>query len=475
MVLIRVIIDTQRLNEYSDRINFKKNTSTCHLTSYIRRMIMKAKKHLLTILMLAVCFFATPGISLSQEGSDSGSNPLMEGLMSILQESIDEFIGNYKGSLGDVKLLERLGNKVVLEVTYNNIKRSDNVHVQGQVLDMGTPLENFNNSLNTVYGSSGKVRLAIKWSPQADEDWGTTPSEVVSDQIRLYLIRKSNPERPFGEIIYDLPKTWTGSDEPDEQAIAAADDDGIELEDGEIEAGSDSADTAEPSTPSGPSGVFIKPGTILIPRTGADAARKVEPAKPAASNSTVKTVPSTPQTPQLKTTVKPVQAKPVMPVYAYDFYSKAGSGAWRSSAGQLNYPGPAGDPKGYARPVFKGKLNPGTAAVSMIEMRPEDKQGGWIDVHFPEMILGNNVKFKTVAGFLFGSNRSNNATFMVYVKEGNRYHRVIRYRTTAEKYVPLAADLSGWSGKKVQIVLRLRSNGAGNARGAVWVKPRLTR
>lgn len=430
---------------------------------------MKPGKTFSTLLVIACCLFLTPGVSMAQDtGSSGSSNPFGDLLMNILQEGIDEWIGNYKGSLGDVKLLERLGNRVVLEVTYNNVKRSDNVYVQGEVLDMGAALEGFKNSLNSVSGSQGKVRLAIRWAPEEDEDWGTVQSQVVSDQIRLYLIRKSNPEKPFGEIVYDMTKVWTDSNEPDVEESTVADADGIELADEEAETG---ISAPEPSQPSKPAGIFVKPGTILIPKTQME---QVKPAQPG----TVQTIPSTPSkttTPPVVTSVKPIQAKPLVRIDAYDFFSKAESAVWKSSAGSLKYPGAVNDPRGYARPVAKSKINPNNSAISMIEMRPEKKSTGWIDAHFPAIILGDNLKFKAVAGFLFGAKPSNSAAFQVYVKTDNRYHRLISKRIAADKYQSLVADLSQWAGKKVQIVLRVRASAAGSPKGAVWVKPRISK
>ncbi len=412
-----------------------------------------------SIFMMLLCCLVISVNAPAQEDTGTGneSNPLMQGLMGILQESIDEFIGSYKGSLGDVRLIERLGNKVVLEVTYDNVKRSDNVHVQGEVLNFGTPLEGFSNSLNPVTGSHGKVRLALGWSPEGDDGWGTSSSEVQSDQIRLFLVRKSNPDRPFGEIVYDMSKTWTASNAPDEETMVA-DADSIELE----EDVSGSGNAPKP-------GVFIKPGTILIPKTAKPAAVPAQTA-PAVSTSppasTVKTVP-------MATTARAVQ--PSYKISTYDFYTQAKSAVWKSGAGVLPFPGRANDDRGFARQRATGKISPGTAAVSMLETRPQKKATGWIDAHFPMMVLGDNLQFKSIAGFLYGTNKTNGATFQVYVKESGKYYRVINRWVNAEKYLPIDADLSRWAGKKVQIVLRVRTGKNSSPDRAVWVKPRLSK
>ena len=223
---------------------------------------MKLLRFFSVLLVMMCCLSVTPFASaeeVNSQTSTGSSNPFMDGLMNILHESIDDFIGNYKGSLGNVKLIERLGNRVVLEVTYDNVKHSDNVHVQGEVLYFGSSLEGFSNTLSSVTGSHGKVKLAIGWSQKEDDGWETAGPEVNSDQVRLFLVRESNPDRPFGEIIYDISKTWTNSDEPDEETMIAGSV-GIELEDGEI------IPDNKPDNKPNPD-IFVKPGTILTPKT----------------------------------------------------------------------------------------------------------------------------------------------------------------------------------------------------------------
>ncbi len=411
---------------------------------------MKHRRLFFHLSVLMCCFFMFSTAKATNESQSSGStNPLLENLMGIFQESFDDWVGNYNGRLGDVKLLERLGNKVVLEVTYDNVKRSDNVNVQGEVLYYGEKLEGFGNTLNSISGRKGKVTLVIGWAPLEDSDWGTTSEEVQSNQIRLFLVRGSSPDRPFGEIMYDLPKTWTASDAPD-QADMTAESDGIELEE---EPGP--ADTAGLSGPS----IFVKPGTVLRPKSPA-----------VSSQSGIQS------TPQPLRTVQTTQMKPLpVKVQSYDFYSHAKSAKWRSPHGNLTYPGRGNDQRGYVRPVASGKLNSGNKAKTMLLTHPSFSSGGWIEGTFPEMILGNNLFFKSIVGFSIGANQSDGATFQVYVKYNNKYHRVNNTRVRNKKYGKIDVDLSHWANKTVQIVLRIRAGKTSTQDWAVWVKPRLSK
>jgi len=424
---------------------------------------MKLRRLFSIFLILMCCFAITPFAPAEESSNSDSSNGFFQGFKDILQESlkenlqegIDDFIGNYKGSLGDVRLIKRVGNRIVLEVTYDNIKRSDNVHVQAEVLDFGTPLEGFTNTLNTVSGSRGKVKLAIGWSQKEDDGWGTISSEVKSDQIRLFLVRESDPDRPFGEIIYDISKTWINSNEPDEKSIIA-ESDGIELEDGELTPGNKPDNKPKPD-------IFVKPGSILKPE-----------AQLATQPVTARTTTPTTTLPITPATITKVRQR-AHEVNSYNFYKNAKSAVWRSSAGALSFPGSGNDKKGFARQIPTGRLNSGNAANSMLQTHPQWKSNGWIEGRFPLMILGDNLRFKSIVGFLRGANNTDGVTFQVYVRENNKSHKVASHRVSSKKYTAINADLSRWSGKKVQIVLRVRAGKTSAQDWAVWVKPRLSK
>ena len=433
---------------------------------------MKLRRLFFIVMVIMSSLVITPFVCAqdSNTSESESSNPFLQGLMGILQEGIDEWIGNYKGRLGDVVLLERLGNRIVLEVTYDGVKRSDNVYVQGEVRYFGEKLEGFSNTLNTISGSRGKVKLAIGWSQGEDDGWETAGSEEKSDQIRLFLVRKSNPDRPFGEIIYDMAKNWIDSDAPDEEAMVA-DDSGIELEDtGTDESGSETKP---------PTGIFIKPGTILRPRqpvivTQPGSKVATQTSTPTKTQNTTQTSPQTtvkPAPPVNMTMVQPNQSG----VTSYNLYSNAKSAKWKSSAGPLPFPGSGNDKRGFVRLLSRGRLNTGNSAISLLQMHPQWKTNGWVDGHYPLMTLSNNLRFKSVVGFLQGASPSDGATFQVYIKENNRYYRVASNRVTSKKYVTIDADLSRWSGKKVQLVLRVLAGKTSEKDWAVWVKPRLSK
>ncbi len=371
-----------------------------------------------------------------------------------MQDSIDDFIGKYEGRLGDVKLLERRGNALVVEVTYDNVRRRDRVYVKGEVLAWGEPLEGFTNTLGQVTSRHGKVILTIgRNKNKADDDWGVSEEEVASDQIRLSLVRETHPDKLFGGIIYDLPKTWNNSNEPDallEEAAAVDDSDGIELAD----------DATTDSQGAAPATVrpMVVPGLVLRPVT-------IKPQTPV-----VQAV----NKPQPMATVNTVAVQQLL-VSSYDFYANAKAAKWKSKAGSLKFPGARNDRKGFVRTISQSKINPDNLAKSILQTHPQWAAKGWIEGRFPPMTLGKNLKFKTVAGFLKGANRSDGVSFHVYVLENGRATKLISRKVSAKRYVTLAGDLSPWAGKKIQIILRVLAGNSSAQDWAVWVKPRITK
>jgi hypothetical protein len=375
-----------------------------------------------------------------------------------LQEQVDEVAGTYKGKLNQIKLLDRRGDRIVLEVTYKDVKRSDGVTVQGQVLSGGVPLDGFSNQLTPVSGREGRVRLTISQGSQGSQgsqdsgwgqasDWGVEGEAIAmeSDQIQLYLVRDTKPDRPFGHLVYDLAKSWTGKNEPDVPPTAG---------DGAIELAEDETLEGGPQTikPYIPVGVVLAPSKTVIPSP------KALPAtKKTASKSTTHTM-----------------ASVAAATTTYDFYKAAPKAVWRDSVyGKLIFSAKRVPTSGFASRRASGKLSTGNAAKDILLTYPSPQKKSWIEGRFPAMTLGKNVHFKAVAGFGTGAIKSDGARFRVIVVDGSRKTSIIRESIRANRYVNLDGDLSAWAGKKISIILRVDSGRTAIHDYAVWVKPRL--
>ena len=420
------------------------------------------------LIPLILILFVSNSNVWAQGGETGGSgqsffDKLMETAGQVLEEhagdALDEWIGTYKGRITSVQLVERRGNGLILDVSYEKIKRSDGVYIQGEVLSGGMMLSGFTNDLVQVSGKKGVMRLTIQRSAavagQVDE-WGlmAEPQEfdtLNSDQIRLSLVRETNQDRPFGSLTYNLHKQWTNSSELDLPPEAQEQADAVELAEGETMEETDGK-TMKP---------FIPSGMVLAP---------VKTATPAVSGQAGTGVPTKQPTP----TVSPIKVAPIN-ITSHDFYKTAATALWRDSRhGKLTFGTKRLATQGYVRTRQTGTLNTGNSALEMLETQPPQAAKGWTEGRFPAMTLGNGVHFKAVAGFLKGSTNSDGATFRVIVDDGSRKISVIRHKIRANRYINLDADLSSWAGKKINIILRLESGPSSVHDYAVWVKPRLT-
>ena len=325
----------------------------------------------------------------------------------------------------------------------------------------GEPLEGFKSTLSPLKDKSGTVVLTIGWQGQADSDWGISSDEETSDQIRLSLVRETNPERPFGELVYDFTKTWTNSSDIEVSEEDTKTEDAIELAEGE---------TAESNKPAILKPILpIKPGTVLKPS-------QVITDKPSASSLATaqdNTTSNGTNAPKVFP-MKPIVKKLEKPNTIYDLYKNANLATWKSSAGDINFPGSPEDRQGFVRTIPTGKICPDNKANKLLETHPQWIDGGTIEGRYPMMVLGNNFKFKATGAMLKGAANSDGVIMTVGILYKNKIHRVMRKRIDCKSYEDLEVDLSSWAGKVIQIVLQVRTGKTSKQDWAVWVYPRLT-
>ncbi len=167
-------------------------------------------------------------------------------------------------------------------------------------------------------------------------------------------------------------------------------------------------------------------------------------------------------------------ATPIQVDARYDLYEHAPSALWQASgSGKLPFPGEAGDRRGYVRALSKATLSTGTTAVRLVQSHPEGRGRGWVSGTYPPIILGDDMRFRAVAGFLEGAGGSDGVRFSVRVREGRRNYRLLSQLVGPDQQVNLEGDLSRWSGKTVSIVLRVDAGGTATRDLSVWASPRL--
>ncbi len=364
-----------------------------------------------------------------------------------LQDEFDRWLGKYEGKIEQVRLIEQTPDSIVLEVTYRGIKQQDGVSARGEVLRGGMVLPGFSSTLGQVQGKSGIARLTI--TRTAGSGWdASAPATETSDQIRLYLVRSDYPDRHFGELVYDFPKTWG----EDAYGVEAGSENGEA-----IELGDDTGQENQPATTITP---VIRPGTILLPST----------VKPAQTGNTGSQAPVSVQQPKIPANTV------VSQVTSYDLFQNASKARWRSSRSTLTYPGNPNDSRGFARGIARGRVtNRGMTALNILETHPAWSDNGWIEGRYPALLLGPRVHFLATASFLQGATGSNGAIFKVYVysPNDNKMRRVFARRVNPSDTRHIDVDLSRWAGKSVELILRVDAGGNSARDWAVWIKPRL--
>lgn len=421
--------------------------------------ILTAIITLFFIIMLSMNSWAQTGTE-NSTGSAAGSqgssffNQLLNNVGQVLNETLkdefDKWLGKYDGKIKEVRLIDQTPDSVVLEVTYSGIKQQDGVSAKGEVLRGGIVLPGFTSTLGQVQGKEGIARLTI--TRDASNGWDTSsPSTETSDQLRLYLVRSDYPDRHFGELVYDFPKTWG----EDAYGVEGEADNGEAIELGGEEEAGQQGEQQPPRVIPG----IIKPGTILVPvNKGQSGGNTVQ-----GSNQNTRIV-------------NPAIIKVMPKISRYDFYKNAHSARWRSSRGVLSFPGKNNDSRGFVIAIPRGKVSrQGIVAINILETHPAWSDNGWIEGRYPAFTLEPRVHFLSNVGFLQGANGSNGVIFKVYIHslKDNNMRRVYARRVSPQRLVPVDIDLSPWAGRNIEIILRVDAAGNSGRDWAVWIAPRL--
>jgi hypothetical protein len=415
--------------------------------------------------VLVACLSSGLGAQEPEEGGSGSSfmDILKEAASEAVGEKMGELTGETRGDITDVVLVERRGNALLLDVKYEDVKRHRDVTIKAEVLYGGEPLTGFANTIAQVTDRKGAARLTIRRDAggASEDEWGISEGtgEAVSDQLRLYLVRESNPETPFGVLIFDLYKVWTDDDAPEveeEESVALAE-----------------GESAEGTKP-GPA--FVPSGSKLKPVSPA-AAAKPTAAKTVSSATTTQAAASSRPSATLARPMA-VTAKPTLIKAGerFDLYTFAARASWKSGAGTLKFPGSRSDAKGFVQTRENGALSPkNTKATRLLLTHPQRVDNGWIEGSFPLLRLPAKASLETILGILYGANASNGAKVSVFVQEpGKAKRRVYRKTVTPQRYEKVRVNLERWAGKDVLLTFRVDAAGSSQSDYVVWVAPRIT-
>lgn len=447
-------------------------------------------------LLFVFCFsgFSFSSFSLAADG-ESIFNKFVEAAGEALgdkvEDELDKLSGNYEGKITDIVLIERRGNKLVIDARFEGIKRNDGVSIVKEVMYQGEVLSSFVSTPSPVNSRDGKLRLSIKFNSEGESDgWGIeedSGDESYSDQIRLSLVRDSKPEKSFGALAFDIDKIWTDSDEED---VPFEEDEEISLAD------EDDSAQARPKPGVFPKpGLFIAPGAVMkpaplkvIPLKTAPA--KVHPSQSAAQqttaqgqqtaskpNSQISSTQSNSTNSGVRTQRLPAKVQP-MPITvngSYDIYANAGKAKWATREGKVANVAVGARSRGAVKQIDKGKLSTGNSASKMIYTHPAPNKDGYIMGVLPQIKLGKSIHFKSAIGFVGNASKSDGVLFSVYMVDPvskKRIGRKTRKRVSPKKYEYIDLDLSRYAGKTVSLVMRVDAGATATQDNAVWIAPR---
>ncbi len=433
-------------------------------------------------LLFVFCFsgFSFSSVSLAADG-ESIFNKFVEAAGEALgdkvEDELDKLSGNYAGKIADITLVKRLGNKLVFDVHFEGIKRTDGVSIVKEVMFQGEVLSSFVSSPSPVNRRDGKLRLSIKFNSGGEDDgWGIesdSGDESYSDQIRLSLVRDSKPEKPFGALAFDIDKIWIDSDEED---VPFEEDEEISL-----------ADEGDSTQPRPKPGVFIVPGSVMKPvplktaQLKADTS-KVNPAQGqhaktqqsavAQSSTQSNSTKSGVRTQRLATKIQPM---PITVNGRYDIYANAGKIKWATGKGKALKMVVGARSRGAVKQIEKGKLSTGNSASKMIFTQPISNHDGYITGTLPQIKLGQSIHFKSAIGFVGNASKSDGVVFSVYMIDPvskKRIGRKTRKRVSPKKYEYIDLDFSRYAGKVITLIMRVDAGATATQDAAVWIAPR---
>lgn len=163
----------------------------------------------------------------------------------------------------------------------------------------------------------------------------------------------------------------------------------------------------------------------------------------------------------------------------YDFYTKAPSATWITSAGSITFGGPDTSTSGFAMYKDGQKVEDGsTPPTKVLETHPQFVDNGAISGRFPAYTVVAGEHFTAKIGFLAladGTCGTGNAKFQLNYKEGGGAITPLNEwtETCDGTMKSIDVDLTPLKGKTVEFVLAVLANGSSAQDWAVWIKPQI--
>ncbi len=157
----------------------------------------------------------------------------------------------------------------------------------------------------------------------------------------------------------------------------------------------------------------------------------------------------------------------------YLFYDNAPKAVWTSKAGKVVFGSDRVPQAGMVRIMASGRLADGKQAINLLVTQPDWQKSGFINGVFPTIRITKGDHLQATIGMLKGSADSAGAIFEVLIKEDRQVTTAVKKSIGGKNPVELNLDLSGWGGKAVQVMLRVRPVKNGQQVLAVWINPHI--
>ncbi|HKI55474.1 MAG TPA: NBR1-Ig-like domain-containing protein [Anaerolineales bacterium] len=162
----------------------------------------------------------------------------------------------------------------------------------------------------------------------------------------------------------------------------------------------------------------------------------------------------------------------------YDFYTRAASAVWISSAGSLTFGGPDSDADGFAMYKDGQKVEGGSTPSKVLETHPQFVDDGVISGRFPAYNVVTGEHFTAQIGFLAkadGTCGAGNAKFQLNYKEGGGSVTPLNSwtETCDGTLKSVDVDLTSLAGKNVEFILAILANGPSTQDWAIWIRPQI--
>lgn len=140
----------------------------------------------------------------------------------------------------------------------------------------------------------------------------------------------------------------------------------------------------------------------------------------------------------------------------------------------MAYGSDAESPAGRAFFEGRGRLADGSQARNLVLTQPDASSRGFIQGVFPRFKVGSKARFLASVALAADTAPSSAVDLEVKVLDDGTVNPVARHRIAGTERASFDADLSRWSGKTVQLVVKTRTQSGRRAPVAVWIDPKVT-